>query len=434
MAYSITQILWGKISKEELQESGLLSIAFCLIIGAYWMFRLIKDAAFMHLVGPQYLPAAKTTSLISLVILVLLYNKLVDCLKKEQLVYMACSFYGILFLLYGYLLHQSIIENPILPNWFNSALGWSMYIAIESLGSLLVVIFWSFVISNKDNAPASGHAIILTGGQIGALLGTFILKNQAINLGISMLSYIAAIVLLLVPLVIKMYVVKHAHTWADKEKNPQSKLTGVIEGLKLIFTNFYLVGILVLSTVYEIISFFFEYQMNSTAQKTFEDVDKVTAFLGAYGITTNAISLLLALFGTSFLIRKIGLTACLVLYPVCITGLIFYAWTTQTLWSFLITVVGIKALSYTINDPSKEILYIPTSRDIRFKAKSWIDVIGNKSAKTTGALIASFFGNASALLFYGSIISLGIISLWIPIAFFVGNKNAKLTATNQTIE
>lgn len=53
--------------------------------------------------------------------------------------------------------------------------------------------------------------------------------------------------------------------------------------------------------------------MNSTAQKTFEDIDKVTAFLGTYGITTNAISLLLALFGTSFLIRKIGLTACLVL-------------------------------------------------------------------------------------------------------------------------
>lgn len=51
MAYSITQILWGKISKEELQESGLLSIAFCLIIGAYWMFRIIKNAAFMHLVG-----------------------------------------------------------------------------------------------------------------------------------------------------------------------------------------------------------------------------------------------------------------------------------------------------------------------------------------------------------------------------------------------
>ena len=174
MAHSIAHILWGEISKEELKESGLLSIAFFLIIGAYWMLRLIKDAAFMQLVGPQHLPIAKVVSFISLVVLVLFYNKLVDCLKKEQLVYITTAFYGILFLLFGYLLHQSIAGNASLPPWFNRSLGWSMYIAIESLGSLVVVLFWSFVISNKDASPASGHAVIVAGGQVGALLGTLL--------------------------------------------------------------------------------------------------------------------------------------------------------------------------------------------------------------------------------------------------------------------
>ena len=232
----------------------------------------------------------------------------------------------------------------------------------------------------------------------------------------------------------KFYVTQHAHTWAGKEKTIPRKFTGVIEGLKLILTKPYLIGILVLSTVYEIISFFFEYQMNAAAHNAFDSLEKVTAFLGIYGVTTNAVSLLLALFGTSFLIRRLGLTACLVFYPICITGLIFYACVNPTTWAFLITVVGIKALSYTLNDPCKEIMYIPTSRDIRFKAKSWIDLLGNKSAKATGAFIASFFGSASILLLYGSIISLGIIALWIPTALFVGRINNKLVTKNQTIE
>ena len=34
-----------------------------------------------------------------------------------------------------------------------------------------------------------------------------------------------------------------------------------------------------------------------------------------------------------------------------------------------------------IHDPSEEVLYMPTSDDAKFRAKFWIDVVGQRIAK-----------------------------------------------------
>jgi AAA family ATP:ADP antiporter len=430
----IKQILWGDISAQEAKEFSLLSVAFFFIVGAYWMLRLIKNSTFMHLVGPHNLPYAKMVSLVSLFTLVLFYNKLVDWFEKNKLLYIISTFYGMLFLTSAYLLSQSSAGANVLPTWLNSGLGWAIYIATESLGSLVVALFWSFVAGSVNTASAKrGYPVIVFGGQIGALLGA-ILLSQSNSFGVPFLSCIAAAALLVVPFIIKLYISKHAHIQQQATSAETKKSTGIIEGLRLIFTRPYLMGILVVSTVYEVIGFLFEYQMNSAAHSTFNSLEKVTSFLGLYGIATNGFSFLFALLGTSFVIRRFGLTACLVAYPVGIACLVVYTLCCPGIWSFLIAVVGTKALSYALNNPCKELMYIPTSRDVKFKAKSWIDVQGSRSGKATGAVIASFFSSLPALLMFGSIISLGIIAVWIPIALFVGKKNEQLERTNTIID
>ena len=47
--------------------------------------------------------------------------------------------------------------------------------------------------------------------------------------------------------------------------------------------------------------------------------------------------------------------------------------------------VGIKGLSYALQSPSREMLYIVTTDAIKFKAKSWIDVFGGHAAKALGS-------------------------------------------------
>lgn len=44
----------------------------------------------------------------------------------------------------------------------------------------------------------------------------------------------------------------------------------------------------------------------------------------------------------------------------------------------------LKALSYSLNNPCKEMLYNPTSTDVKFKAKSWIDIFGQRGTYCVG--------------------------------------------------
>ena len=86
-------------------------------------------------------------------------------------------------------------------------------------------------------------------------------------------------------------------------------------------------------------------------------------------------------------------------------------------------------------------MYIPTNKDVKFKTKSVIDMFGSRSAKMSGARIGGYLNvenNATLsihnLMLYGSLISLGIIGVWIVAAIYVGTKNKYLTDNNQIIE
>jgi hypothetical protein len=63
-------------------------------------------------------------------------------------------------------------------------------------------------------------------------------------------------------------------------------------------------------------------------------------------------------------------------------------------------------MTYSIHDPSKEILYLPTSNAIKFRAKFWIDVVGARVAKAIGSSINTFAGSVDRSVRVGSVPSL----------------------------
>ena len=81
-----------------------------------------------------------------------------------------------------------------------------------------------------------------------------------------------------------------------------------------------------------------------------------------------------------------------------------------------------KALTYSVHDPAEEVLYMPTSDDAKFRAKFWIDVVGQRIAKGVGAGINSYAGSVEGILKYGGLPSV-VTSLVLWIAYYrVGVK------------
>ena len=105
------------------------------------------------------------------------------------------------------------------------------------------------------------------------------------------------------------------------------------------------------------------------------------------------------------------------------------------LWATFGVMMIVKGLSYALNNPTKEMMYIPTSNDAKFKTKGWTDMFGGRAAKMLGARMSNWYKtDLSALLLYGTTLSLGLIGVWLFAALFVGRKNLQLTRDGEIIE
>jgi ATP:ADP antiporter, AAA family len=363
------------------------------------------------------------------------------------LFYIICSIYGLSFLIIAYLLTDPTIgvTNTIAdPTRY---MGWFLYVLIENIGSILIALFWSFVASTTSPESAKkGLALVLSGAQVGSILGpTF--ATYSTTIGLPVLTMISGIGLLMVPVVIKIFmvfvaakeVVRHEEVGsvfakAMSERNQKPK-TGVMEGLRLLLASPYLLGIFGILTFYEIVGTIIDFQMKALARPLYPTPEAITAFVGFFGQCTNSVALLIVLLGTSYLMRRFGLTFCLLAFPIGVSLVLCYIYTYPVIWSAFVAMVTARGLSYGLNNPAKEVLYTPTSKDVKFKTKNWIDMFGGRSAKATGSAINNTFkANMDNLMFYGTLISLGLVGIWIFVALFVERTFNKLVKEERIIQ
>ena len=451
----LRRAFFGDITDIEVKKYGLLSMTFLFTIGTYWLLRPLKDGIFFNFVGRSYQPDAKIYSLFVVLVAVAFYQKLVDLFEKHTLFYVLGGMYVFLFAGITYFLgHPTIGLANTVPDK-GRIFGWVIYFIVESFGSIVIPLFWSFIASIIDAESAKkGFPIIVAGGQIGGVAGPFLAFN-AKALG-SRNLFALSVILCLGMIMALAYFVKVmpagqlVSTKQDALSTKKPK-TGFFEGLKLIFTRSYLFGIFAVISLYEIVTTIIDFQLKTQASMLpeYSTVDSLTSFMGMFGMITNGFAFLLALLGTSYLMRKFGLVFCLLTFPIAAGASVIGLYYTSAmhgvgahtlLWVTFTVMVIVKGLSYALNNPSKDMMYIPTSKDAKFKSKSWIDGFGGRSAKAEGSLINKYLlkpflsDGVSTFMAYGAITSLGLIGLWITAALFVGRQFVVLTKENKIVE
>jgi AAA family ATP:ADP antiporter len=96
--------------------------------------------------------------------------------------------------------------------------------------------------------------------------------------------------------------------------------------------------------------------------------------------------------------------------------------------------VGLRSFNYALNHPTREILYIPTTKAIKFKAKTWTDAFGSRIAKSFGSIfnfsLKSFSPTVVLVSSLGLICSLSFF--WVIIVYFLG-KTLQDAIDNKTV-
>ena len=157
--------------------------------------------------------------------------------------------------------------------------------------------------------------------------------------------------------------------------------------------------------------------------------------MGRFGQAVNIISLVLSSMVFPFLIRKVGLRLTLRLFPtlLLIATIVAYGALPGNLTVLFMAMALLKAMTYSVHDPSKEILYLPTSNGVKLRAKFWIDVVGARISKAVGSGINSYAGSVDRSVRVGTVPSiLTAAALWL-FCYYAGIEFDRLLESGEII-
>lgn len=439
----------------------LLTISFFCIIGAYTIAKELKDALFISIVGREYIPWAKMLSIVILVPAILFYSKLVDLMRRYQLVYFYTTVYGIVFLICAYYLGHPVIGLANTENSPYRIFGWFFYFFIEGFSPFVVSVFWAFVNSiTSPTAAKNNYTLIVAGSKLGGmlsaaiaiwLLGWHTLQGDLYFSDVAnhqILLLIAAIFLLTVPGVLYMLMKKvpgrylHGYEAAyqiEKQRACEEKELGGFErtvaGLIALVKYPYMLGIFGMLFFYEVINVVFGYERLGVGQAASSTISGMSAFLLEQQLWVHFIGLIIVLFGARTLINLLGEKWSLLLVPLSTGILLTYFMLDRSSASVLIVFVAVRSINYAFANPLRESLYIPTVKEMKFKTRSWIDAFGSKIAKASGStfnILATGLSHGGGG-FINAAFFTTVIGLWTATAYLMGRRYERAIKNNEVI-
>ncbi len=449
---------FGNFEREEFKKFLRMGMIFALIIGVYWTLRPLKDAIFIHLVDKLHLPYAKTVSVLALLPLVMFYTRLLEKTSREKMLIILPAFYGITILIFGALMTwaQAPLADIAARSGFlyyaTIVLGYVWYVFVESFGSLVVALFWAFATDTTEPTSAKrGFPLVVAIGQTGGIILPYSIGSLPHRLGLTTdtlsMMILGGLTLLIIPFVLRFLKITppqllasfHGKNEAQEEGKQEP---GFLEGLRLLLSNKYLLGIFACNFIYETIVTIFDFNFKIAAGTQYSGV-ALSNYLSIYASSVNMVSLACLLLGISNITRYLGVGVALALMPV-IVGLALFSFLTLDSLAFLFALmVGSKAINYALNGPALKQLYIPTTPDVRFKAQAWIETFGSRASKETGSIfnmllspLQKAFGEVagrSHYLLLSGAFGFPLLILWFVTAVYLGRTFRQSVETKTVV-
>jgi len=432
MANPLKSIL--NIRKEEVPLSILMFGYFFLVITTFWILKPLKKTLFItfydqtgvdilawHMRGSQAELLAKVLNMGVAFFAVIIFSWLANKYRRQMLTYIFSAFFIISYIIYSMLMNNA-----------GDLTIWSFYLFGDLYTTLMLTTFFAFM--NDSVSPDAAkrlYGIIGLGGVLGGVFGTTFVRIWVDNLTISdwmwVCTGIGVIIVVLARYAGKLRMIDDSDMKVEEvsEEEVDEKPTNpAIDGAKLVFNSKYLMAIAGIVGLYEIVSTLMDFQFTSTIEHYLDGPDIGRQFSTVFSIT-NVVSMFVQLFLTSFVMTRFGVKAALMFLPMAIligsAGFIAF----PILWAGSFLNTADNGFSYSINQSAKETLYVPTTREEKYKAKAFIDMFIQRFAKAIAVLLSLgvtiLFSDFSSVRWLSVAVLLAVIT-WIFLIRFVGRK------------
>jgi len=428
------------IKREELPLSLLMFSYFFLVITSFWILKPLKKGLFIqfydqggfdllswHMKASQAELLAKVLNMVVAFVAVAVFTYLARRLRRQQLTLVFSAFFMLCYIGYSF-----IVNNP------GDITVWSFYLFGDLFSTLMVATFFAFLNDSVTADTAKRvYGLVVFGGVAGGAFGATVVSVWVNAMSMSSWLWICfgtALLIIIIAVAAGRLVAKNppVEIAAPKTKPDDADTSGgnaAFEGAKLVFKSKYLLSIVGIVGLYEIVSTVMDFQFTETIAY-YLDGDDIGKQFGTMYTITNLTSMFVQLFLTGFVMNRLGIRTALMVLPLAIIMMSCGFMVLPVLWigSFLNTADN--GFSYSINQSAKEALYVPTSRDEKYKAKAFIDMFVQRFAKAVAVgvslLITSIFTSFTSIRWL-SLFVIVIVAIWIIAVRYAGRRFDELT-------
>lgn len=363
------------IRKGEGRKTLLMFLYFFLTIAVLYVLKPVRSSLFLEELGSGNLRYVYLGEGIFLLFVTWAYVELSKILPRKNF------FMGILLVfisnlvIFWWLFHMKI---PYLSAFF--------YVWVACFSITSVTQFWTLANDIFDPLEAKRlFGLIISGGSAGGVLGG-LLTNRAVrwikteDLLLLSCLLLAACLIVITLLWQHLPVTSAGAARGSSPIEPQSTR-------KLFLTSPYLwmlAGIVLLAKVGSTVV---DNQFNAVVELHLIGKEAKTAFFGAFSAGLNVISFFMQLYATSAVLRFFGIGISLALLPFGLSAAALATFLFPTLAAGTCFKIFDGSMNYSIQQASKEVLYLPLSSGVRYRAKPVIDMLVYRVSKSLGGLL-----------------------------------------------
>ncbi|UCF94588.1 MAG: hypothetical protein JSW39_10645 [Desulfobacterales bacterium] len=275
-------------------------------------------------------------------------------------------------------------------NLHHPAISTGFYVFVDIFGVVLVEQFWS--LTNSIYTTQDGrkwYGFVGTGGLVGGVLGSWVaamlIKHTPLQTPDLLLTAAALMVLIFVLTLL----MGRRGIYCEVEQVLPLEPGG--NGWQVLRRNRYLLLIAAILLLAQLVSPLVEYQFMNRVEAAFAVREERTAFLSTFFSLLGLVSVAINLGITPLVHRFLGAIAGLLVQPLMVSLCSWGCLLRSSLFFGGAAKISDRALSYSINRASKELLYVPVNPVLIYQAKAWIDMFGYRVFKVTGSLLILLF-------------------------------------------
>jgi AAA family ATP:ADP antiporter len=401
---------WLAVEPAELPALAAGFMLFFLLFASYMMLRPVRET--MGIAGGvdnlQWLFLA---TFLATLVFIPLFGGLAAAISRRALLPASYVFSAATLAILG-------IEMQVDPA--NVWLGRLFYVWLSVLNLFLISVAWSVmcdVFAQEQARRLFGP--IAAGASLGALAGPMTSGLLVPLTGHGGVLIISAI-LLLGTLPFAAYLFRWRGSGSGSATSSSDRIGGsIVAGLTLLVRSPYLLGIALFVVLLASVSTFLYLEQARLIASTVPDPVRQTQLFSAIDTVVQGATLLVQVFVTPRIARKLGVTVLLASIPILMVFGFAALAVSAALPMLLLIVVLRRVGEYAFARPGREMLFTSVGEEERYKAKNVIDTVVYRGGDALSAWLRSAVESVGANVL---LMGVGLAALWGAVGWWLGRS------------